>query len=199
MKFRLLSVACVPLLLAACEKKMEVTITEVRPLTTRDTPPKLNATDDERFLDARPAQTPGGGEVKAEAPAAWQTLPGTPFRVLNYRFGTSGEVWVSLSAGSLADNVNRWLRQFGATPLDDAGVSALRKVEIAGAQGAWVETEGHYEPGMGQPGKDGQALAGVIALVNGRIVTVKMVGPKTEVVEQKSALEAFARSLKLAE
>jgi hypothetical protein len=120
---------------------------------------------------------------------------------LNYRFGESGtgEVWVSLASGSVADNVNRWLGQFGATPLDGDGMKQLRTVSLAGSQGVWVEAEGTYNGGMGAEPKSGQALAGVIAMANGSILTVKMVGPKAEVAAAKSDLEAFVASLKLTE
>lgn len=193
MNIRLFSTFCLPLVFAACDEKTEVVITETRPVTTKDVTPKLNATSDERFRDARPSP------VKGETPAGWQPLPPSQFRLLNYRFGKAGtgEVWVSLSAGSLTDNVNRWLRQFGVKALDDAGVAALRKMEIAGAQGVWVEAEGSYDPGMGMPGREDQALAGVIALIDGQIVTVKMVGPKSDVVEEKATLERYAKDLKL--
>jgi hypothetical protein len=43
-------------------------------------------------------------------------------------------------------------------------------------------------------------LAGVVAIdPHGRILTVKMVGPKAEVAATKSVLEAFARDLRFTE
>ena len=61
-----------PCLLAAiavfssCEEKKEVVVTETRPLTTRDKTPKLHATSDERFRDAKPSPvkgTPPEGQI----------------------------------------------------------------------------------------------------------------------------------------
>jgi hypothetical protein len=52
---------------------------------------------------------------------------------------------------------------------------------------------------MGAPPKPGFALAGVVASVNGQILTVKMVGPKAEVETAKPVIESFAKSLKMAE
>lgn len=181
-------------LLGSCRKEEEVEVTETRAVTLRDKSPKLHATSDERFRDTKPAP------VRGETPDGWLKLPGTQFRLLNYRFGDSGtgEVWVSISAGSVMDNVNRWLAQFNAAPLDREGFEKLRAVPIAGGSGVWVEAAGDYEPGMGAPPKSGQALAGVIASLDGDIVTVKMVGPKAEVLAERETLETFAKTLKLA-
>lgn len=186
--------ACV-LTFSACEKKTEVTVTESREPTTRDAKPKLFATSDERFRDAKPSP------VKAETPAGWLALPASQFRLLNYRFGESGmgETWVSLASGSVLDNVNRWLGQFGGKPIDQAALDKLPSVNIAGTTGVWVTAEGDYAGGMGAPEKPGFALAGVVTSVKGQILTVKMVGPKKEVEAAKPTLEAYTKGLQLAE
>lgn len=180
-------------LISSCEEKKEVVVTETRAITTRDTPPKLFATSDERFRDAKPSP------VKGSPPAGWLALPSTQFRLLNYRFGESGmgEVWVSIATGRVLDNVNRWLKQFGGDPIDQAALEKLRSVPFAGTSGTWIEASGDYAGGMGAPPKPGFALAAVIASMDGRILTVKMVGPKDEVAAAKTQLESFAGSLKL--
>jgi hypothetical protein len=182
--------------LAGCDKPgAEVTVTETREMTSRDAKPKLNATSDERFRNAKPSP------VLGDAPEGWLSLPASQFRLLNYRFGASGqgEVWVTLAAGSVLDNVNRWLGQFGAENLDAAGLAEMRTVPVAGTTGVWVEGKGEYASGMGQAPKPGFALRGVIAEVGGQILTVKMVGPEAEVAEAAGALEAFAATLRMAE
>jgi hypothetical protein len=181
------------LCLSSCQEKKEVTVTETRSLTTRDSAPKLFATSDERFRDAKPSP------VKGETPEGWLPLPPSQFRLLNYRFGASGtgEVWVSISSGSVTDNINRWLNQFGAAPLDEAGVAKLRSVPVASTSGAWVEAAGDYAGGMGAEPKPGFALAGIVASYGGSILTVKMVGPKAEVEAARPVLENFAKSLKM--
>lgn len=180
---------------SGCEKKTEITVTETREPITRDANPKLFATSDERFRDTKPSP------VKADTPEGWLALPGTEFRLLNYRFGASGtgETWVSLSSGSVLDNANRWLAQFGAKPLDAEGLKQLPAVTVAGGTGVWITADGDYAGGMGAPPKSGYGLAGAIATVNGQILTVKMVGPKAEVEAAKPVLEAFAKSLRMAE
>jgi hypothetical protein len=180
---------------SSCEEKKEVVVTETRPLTTRDKTSKLRATSDERFRDAKPSP------VKGTPPEGWLALPASQFRLLNYRFGESGmgEVWVSISAGSVLDNVNRWLGQFGAEHIDAAALEKLRSVPIASATGVWVEAAGEYASGMGAPPKPGFALAGVVASTNRGILTVKMAGPKAEVEAAKPLLESFAKTLQLAD
>jgi hypothetical protein len=186
--------ACV-VIFSGCEKKTEVTVTETREPSTRDAKPKLFATSDERFRDAKPSP------VKGDPPKDWLALPNSSLRLLNYRFGESGmgETYVSLTSGSVLDNVNRWLGQFGGKPIDQAALDKLPAVSIAGITGVWVTSEGEYASGMGAPAKPGFALAGVVASVKGQILTVKMVGPKAEVEAAKPALEAYARTLRMAE
>jgi hypothetical protein len=180
-------------LISSCEERKVVVVTETRPVTTRDTTPKLFASSDERFRNAKPSP------VKGEAPDDWLALPASQFRLLNYRFGESGlgEVWVSIASGRVLDNLNRWLNQFGEAPIDESGLEKLRSVPIAGTTGFWIEAAGDYAGGMGAPAKPGFALAGVIAVIDGRILTVKMVGPKTEVESARPQLESFAGTLKL--
>jgi len=182
--------------ISSCRKPpTEVTVTETRVSTSKDLAPKLFATSDQRFRDAK------ASPVQAPTPDGWLAMPATQMRLLNYRFGESGlgEVWVSVSSGSVLDNVNRWLGQFNATKLDAAGLNALRNVPVAGEPGVWVEAEGDYAGGMGAPSRSGYALAGVVADLGGRILTVKMVGPKAEVATAKATLESYAKSLTLAQ
>ncbi|MCX6877256.1 MAG: hypothetical protein NTW21_26120 [Verrucomicrobia bacterium] len=181
--------------LNGCRDKAEVTITETRVASTRDGGSRLFATSDERFSNAQPSP------VKGDTPPGWTVLPANEFRLLNYRFGPSGtgEVWVSGATGSVAGNVNRWLHQFGAQPLDEAGIKALRSVPILGATGVWVQAQGDYAGGMDAPPKPGYGLAGVIAEFQGQLLTVKMVAPAAEVRFGIPALEAFVKSLRLAE
>lgn len=183
------------LLLAGCGENDDLVVTGKRALTTRDTPPLLDATSDQRFRNAKPSPVIG------EAPDDWLALPASQFRDLNYRFGESGfgEVYVTIAAGSELDNVNRWFDQFSAPRVDATILSTMRRVPMAGTTGVWVEATGEYASGMGSPPKPGYALAGVIAETDGRTLTLKMVGPEAEVREQHAALEAFAKSLGMRE
>lgn len=171
-----------------------MTVSEMRVESTRDRTPKLFATSDERFRDSKPSP------VRGDAPQNWLALPAKQFRELNYRFGDSGlgEVYVSITGGSILENVNRWLKQFGAEEMSAEDLVAAEKVTMAGGQGVWVEASGTYGAGMGGADeKPGYGLAGVIAVVDGKLVTLKMVGPDDEVEVEKEALKAFAGSMEL--
>lgn len=182
-------------LLGGCKERKEMTVTETREPTTRDGKPKLFASSDERFRDLKPSP------VTAPTPAGWIAQPPSEFRLLNYKFGASGtgEVWVSLASGSVLANVNRWLDQFKMAPLDAAGLAKLPSAGVAGTTGTWVTATGDYAGGMGAPPRTGYALAGIVADFGGRILTVKMIGPKAEVDAAKPELESFAKSIRLAE
>ena len=183
------------ILCAGCGEKDEVSVSETRPVASNDFAPRLDATPDERFSNARRCP------FKAETPQDWKVLPATEFRLMNYGFGPSGqgEVWVSTSNGSVLDNANRWLRQFGKPPIDEAALKALPTVPILGTTGVLLKTEGDYTPGMGQPPKPGYGLAGVIADYGGEILTIKMVAPAAEVRFGVPALEKLVASLRKAE
>ena len=185
-------IGAIALLLAACGEQDDAVVTETRDVTTRDSAPVLDATSDQRFRNAQPSPVIG------DPPDDWLALPASQFRDLNFRFGDSGfgEVYVTIAAGSVLDNVNRWFDQFSAPRVDATGLAALREVPIAGTTGVWTEATGTYASGMGSPSREGFALAGVIAETGGRTLTLKMVGPEAEVREQHDALEAFAASLR---
>ncbi len=177
-----------------------MTSTEKRGITTKDQEVKLNATSDEMFRgSATPAPT--ASPYRDSPPATWTKLAGTQFRLLNYRFGAAGtgEVSVGRSQGSVPDNTNRWRKQFGAADYSPSEIAALPKVTLLGAEAVMVEAQGRYESGMGNPGVDDFALAGLVALVGGDIVTIKMVGPKAEVEIEKTRLAEYANSLQSAE
>lgn len=180
------------LLITGCDERAEVVVTESRPLTTRDAKPMLFATSDQRFRNTQPSPVTG------EAPQHWLALPATQFRLLNYRFGESGlgEVWVSISSGGVLANVNRWLGQMGRPGVTDEQLAAMPSVLMAGGQAVWVEATGAYA-GMGAQPKSGFAMAGALATVDGRLLTVKMVGPQAEVADEVPVLKEFARSLEL--
>jgi len=192
MKIRGLS-ACLglALLLPSCNKPEEVTVDESRGLTMRDEAPTLNATSNDRF------QEPGTGPfIPGQVPANWLPQPPSSFRLLSYRFGTSGDIAVGIASGGLTDNINRWLGQFAQPGLSDEEVAKLPKDQITGVEGVWVEATGDYAPGMGQAPRTGQALYGFIAVDQGRIITVKMTGTAEEVAGQKEALQTFVKTLR---
>lgn len=191
-----MSIIGAAMVLASCgEKKSDVVVTETRALTTKDSLPKLSATDDERFSNAIPSP------VRAFAPESWLAVPATKFRQLNYRFGTSGtgEVFVSVAGGSLLDNANRWLGQFQAPALTPESFAALEKLPMLGSEGIWLEAAGTYAAGMGQAPREAYGLAGVMVVANQQLISVKMVGPAAEVAAEHDRLRAFVATVSFVE
>lgn len=192
--FCLLVTAVFGLSVTGCDKSGErVLVEETRRKTTKDIDPKMFATSDERFRDTQPSP------VQGSAPENWLALPASQFRLLNYRFGESGlgEVYVSLSSGSVIDNVNRWLKQFGRDAMSAADFSGMERMPVAGSEGVWVEATGEYGSGMGADAKPGYGLAGVVAEADGKILTVKMLGPENEVKSERQRLRDYIGTLRV--
>ena len=197
--------------LAGCrEQAAEVEVTSTREVTSSDRVPKLKATSRERFTGRAQAAGMGAdiGAVaggvgtkpgfKFEAQEGWQERPGTQFRRLNFAVGAdgAGEVYVSQSRGGLVGNIGRWLGQFGQAGATEADVSAMPKVMVMGGEGILVEAAGTYSPGMGRPPAEGSALLGVIGMVDGGVLTVKMTGPEAVVKAERERFLNFCKSLR---
>ncbi|MDP0490285.1 MAG: hypothetical protein Q7Q71_04460 [Verrucomicrobiota bacterium JB023] len=188
--------------LSSCRKSGdEVAVEETRPLSTMDESPKLNATSSERFLppdlqQQMPEMPEAEGNWSYDLPAGWRDAGPRMMREINLAFGEGGEAYVSLSGGTLQDNVDRWYGQFGAEP---QAVETLPRIEMLGGEAIVIEAQGTYSPGMGRPAKEGQALLGAMIVKDGRIATLKLTGPADEVASQREAFLQFAASLKQGE
>ncbi len=182
---------CLGAFTACHEQDKEVVITETRRVTSLDKIPKLDATSTERFTNAKPSP------YLSETPSGWNELPGTRFRLMNYRFGESGkgEVYLSVSRGSVLDNVNRWLGQFGKTPLEENELQKLKQTTLLSNLALIVEADGRFAGGMGKAPEEDFALYGIIGQDGDQIITVKMMGPKSEVEQFKASAHEWAQSL----
>lgn len=171
-----LIVACVLLLpfIVSCRKKEKVVVTAQRELTMYDN---------------------GRDPLVAVMPPEWRQVPGTQFRIFNYRFGKDGEVFVGRAKGGVLANVNRWMGQLGQAPADS--LDNLEKVTVLGRQGVLVTTTGDFAGGMGQPPREGAGLAGIIVPVGGGLLTVKMMGDADAVEAERGRLIQFASNLRI--
>ncbi len=162
-------------LFAGCgEPEKSIHVTETRPITLHD-----------RHYP---------GNLKDRPPLGWRRLPGTQFRLINYVTGKddSVEVVMGETQGQVLENANRWLGQFGLTPLQSE--EFLGKTEMLGRPAFIVEGKGTYNPGMGQGAKEGYAMIGIIRQSSSNIITLKMTGPVEEVEAQREALFEYTRS-----
>ena len=198
-------------LLSACrENSAVVEVHATRPLTSKDQPPKLMATSEERFrrtahgAQPGPHRQGGGAQYGFTKPDGWEQRPGTSIRLLNFVLGPEGrgEVYISQTrGGNLLGNVARWRRQFGITETTGEDLTAMERVVVMGTgEGLLVEASGTYSPGMGKPEAPGQALMGVIAVTqDDSVFTVKMTGPEELVMAERAHFLEFCRTLKPAE
>jgi hypothetical protein len=152
------------------------------------------------------------GPFSIIAPADWTTKPvtsnmraadfvlpgkaGADAELIVYYFGSGG-------AGSVDENVNRWLDQFqqpGGKSSRDA--AKIEKIKFAGQDATYVSVTGRYVsqgmPGGGGPvDKPDQALLAAIVASPSGPYYFKLVGPKETVDAQAKAFRAMLDSLKL--
>jgi hypothetical protein len=151
------------------------------------------------------------GPFSVVAPADWTTKPVTSnmraadfvlpgkagdAELIVYYFGSGG-------AGSIDDNVNRWLDQFqqpdGKSSRDAA---KIEKTKFGGQDATYVSVTGRYVnqgmPGGGGPvDKPDQALLAAIVGSPSGPYYFKLVGPKETIDAQAKAFRAMLDSLKL--
>jgi hypothetical protein len=133
------------------------------------------------------------GDYKDAPPIGWRRLPGTQFRLINYVAGDDTvEIVVGETQGELLANANRWLGQFGLSPVQS--LEFLGRTEMLGKNAYLVEGDGIYSPGMGRPPKEGYAMIGVIRESSFNLITLKIIGPAEEVEKQRDAFFEYMRS-----
>ena len=163
-------------LFASCRKAENIVVNERRDLVVSDQ---------------------GNHSLVAVMPPEWRQVPSTEFRMLNYRFGESGEVFVGRSRGGLLPNINRWLGQFGKPAIESA--DDLPKVSMLGQMGVLVNASGDFAGGMGREARKDAGLAGVIVAIGDQLITVKMMGGAGDVAVEQERLIKFCEGLRIRE
>lgn len=135
------------------------------------------------------------GNLRDHPPLSWRRIPPTQFRAVNFVGGPdeSVEIFAGNSNGAGLSNANRWLGQFGLSPVPDE--STFASIEILGRSSLLVEAMGGYNPGMGAEAKEGFALLGAIRESGGDVLTFKMVGPAEVVEGMRDEFIAYCESL----
>jgi hypothetical protein len=134
------------------------------------------------------------GDLKDQPPVTWRRIPGTKFRIINYVAGKDEnvEIFLGESKGEVLGNANRWLGQFGLTPLQSQ--EFLGKTTMMDREAFIVEAKGTYVPGMGQPNQENCALIGIIRPSGSNIITLKMIGPADEVESMREEFHQYVQS-----
>lgn len=133
------------------------------------------------------------GDYKDNPPLSWRRIPGTQFRILNYVTGKDDSVEIVLgeSGGGVLANANRWLGQFGLTPV--SSIEAFTPTSLLRIKAYLIEARGTYRPGMGKGEQEGYAMIGLI-MEGSNNITLKMTGPAEEVEAQREALYKYVSS-----
>lgn len=134
------------------------------------------------------AETVGG--FTFELPNAWRRATGKASRSLSFWAGEGEVVDCYLTvlggqAGGELANVNRWRTQLDLDSVDQAAVDALAPFTMLGRPAKIVEIEGAAS-----------ATYGITCMGDDKSVFLKMTGPVELVRKQRSAMLAFASSLK---
>jgi hypothetical protein len=145
--------------------------------------------------EAPPAEEPARPGLRYTRPDGWKE----PARKKSGRLaefvveGDGKEAEITVTAfpgdvGGVAANVNRWRNQVGLPEVSDAEARrAVSPLKVDGIEGGFVDLTG--------PG-GGQRLLVVLLPRGGRTWFFKMMGPADLVGRQKSAFEAFVKSVR---
>lgn len=129
-------------------------------------------------------------EFKWKVPEGWQTLPAGQMQVAKFavpaRDSAKAEVFVSVfpsdTGGALA-NVNRWRRQLGLEPVDEAGLKALVTPLDAAPGAILVDLK-----------NDAKAMLGAIVPREGRWWFYKLMGDTPAVTAEREAFVRFVQT-----
>jgi len=138
-----------------------------------------------------------------DKPESWTRGRERSMRVVTFHpeGNEAAQCYVSMMAGTAGGidmNVNRWLGEIDKDPLNPKEISELPTVDMLGTKGVLIEATGTHR-GMDGKETEGAGLLGIVCLLDGRALFVKMVGPAALVRSQKDEFLAFARSLRIEE
>lgn len=200
----LCATAFLALLSTSCGRKDRVEVRQSRAPFADEGELKLGLSVGQRYA-TNEAQT----LLRWTTPEAWNFLPATEFRHLNFDFGPAreGEAYLTLlpiqSGGGVLENFNRWRKQMGQEPLTEAGLAALPTKPVFGRPAPFLDVSGTFTGGSGPmmapaAPKPGYRMLGIIFEAPGILFTLKMTGPEALVAANAAKFDAFAQSIGLA-
>ncbi|MDA3959240.1 MAG: hypothetical protein PF961_00495 [Planctomycetota bacterium] len=199
------SVALCVCLLAACGEGLDpVTIDDQRDVAPHDR--QLGRSSDQRFGGRQAfvmpdaSSAPQASAFAFELPDGWSDLDANGMRSINLQTTGGASCYLSVTRvggpDALPDNVNRWRGQFGAAPLDAAGIAALPQVTLLGEPAIEVAVTGPFGGGMGAEPIEDAALIGYVQIRGGDVITIKLIGQRSEVESMRDGLAVFITSIK---
>ncbi len=164
-----------------------------------------------RSLDKLPDGKLGLGPFALAAPAGWTAKPVTSsMRAADFAVpGKAGDAQLivyyfgSQGAGSVDDNLNRWLGQLEQPDgKPTRGVAKVEQTKFAGQAATYVSATGHFKAQAMMPGasdqdiKEAAMLAAIIDSPSGPYY-FKLTGPAPTIEAQRQAFRGMLESLKL--
>lgn len=145
-----------------------------------------------------PSGRPNQAPIEYTKPDGWTEIPSSAFgSVLTFRVSAdSKEAQVTVTplagpAGGLEANVNRWREQVGLALLpEDQVAKETQTLVISGANAQYADVAGPESAGARR-----ERILGAVVPQEGQTWFFKMRGPADLIEQQKSAFEAFLRSV----
>jgi len=157
--------------------------------------------DPERFRGTDGEGQDGGGSFEYDLPAGWSEQQSTSMRPINLRVAGDSRCECYLSslpgtAGGLLENLNRWRKQMGADPIDDAALAKLPRAKLLGREAVVMEVDGTFT-GMGGGELANARMVGAIASLPAVTLFLKMVGPKEVVAKERAGFDKLLASIRM--
>lgn len=148
------------------------------------------------------AESSGSAELKAfdgmkfAVPATFESMPLSEMQkgIIAAKFGipSIGEdisFTLSISGGTLEDNIGRWKGQFsGGTP------AVQETLSTNAGEATVVKLSGDFAPGMGRPPQTDWSMVGVIIPMGERNYYAKLTGPTDQVTRAEESFLTFCKS-----
>jgi hypothetical protein len=143
-------------------------------------------------------------QIRFSVPKIWaQKPPRSGFVLAEFNLprvegdAADGRLTVSKAGGSVADNIDRWRKQFGAKPEKEL----QEKLEVSGIpvtqvdfSGTFQDQRGPFAPAVESPG---YRMLAAIAEVDGQLYFIKSYGPAKTMAARAGEFREFIRSMKL--
>jgi len=144
----------------------------------------------------------GVATLKWKIPAHWKSLPASGMRTANFAIQYQGKkaegniIQLPGAAGGVKQNVRRWMEQIGIMSMTDANLEKFlakqKKVKTKdGHTGIIINLANLLSGDLTQ----NNSLAAAIITTNTETIFIKMIGPKSVILHNLSALSELASSL----
>ncbi|MEZ5963286.1 MAG: hypothetical protein R3F56_05500 [Planctomycetota bacterium] len=143
----------------------------------------------------------GSGGFEYDLPKGWTEQPATNMRPVNLRVAGDPRAECYLAslpgaAGGVLDNINRWRKQMGVGPIDDAALAKLPRAKLLGRDAVVAEVDGTFT-GMGGAALENARMVGAVAALPAVTLFLKMVGPKDVVEKERAAFDKLLASVRM--